>query len=211
MMENLEEHKWKVKFDVLAMRVQWTLGMYYHAGKSYGRFWKHLMGEPTWSVDMSSEKMKRIEVDNRDQASALLNSNSLFVLTGQDHRDELKSCWTPDPIAFDVYDAIIENIKDPFDQAEFDKYVTVAQVLDASNIIKGCSDNKKLMEHLGMFKKKSDDFWKKPDAKEKSERNVKDNWDEFIKVVETLKKSWAAGDYETAGVAYGKFWGIQMG
>ena len=211
MMDNIEEHKWKVKFDVLAMRAQWALGFYYHAGKSYGRFWKHLMGEPTWSVNMSSQKMAPIEADNRDQASVLLVSNELFVLTGLDHREVLQSCWVPDLIAFDVYDAMIDTIKDPFDEAEFNKYHTAAQVLARSNIVKGCSEHKKVMEDLDMFKKKIDRWWKKPNAKERSERNIKDNWAEFNKVVETLKKSWAAGDYETAGVAYGKFWGIQMG
>lgn len=88
MMENIEAHPFKVKFDIVAMRAQMALGFYYGAGSSYGRFWKHLMGKPTWSVDMSSPKMAPVKVDHNETAAAILNSNSFYTLTGMDVRKE---------------------------------------------------------------------------------------------------------------------------
>ena len=64
MMENIEAHPFKVKLDMLAMRASWAVGFYYGAGSSYGRFWKHLMGKPTWSADMSSPKMAATAPEN---------------------------------------------------------------------------------------------------------------------------------------------------
>lgn len=84
-------------------------------------------------------------------------------------------------------------------------------MIDGANIMKGCGEHKELMETLGKFKKASDDWWKQPDAKKRAESNIKANAKEFEIQVWTLKKAWASGDYETAGAAYGKFWGIQMG
>ena len=60
--KNVQEHYGKVSWEVLKMSIQFNLGSYYRAGANYGRFWKDLMGEPTWSVNMSAPEMAPIEV-----------------------------------------------------------------------------------------------------------------------------------------------------
>jgi len=91
------------------------------------------------------------------------------------------------------------------------KYLKAVEIVDSSNIENGCGKDKAMMEKLGKFGKAFDDWWAQPDAKKKSQRNIKDNQKAFEMAVIGLQDNWSMGRYEQAGVNYGQFWGIMMG
>jgi len=51
MAENFNEHKFGVIVNMTLMRVQWELGFYRAAGRSFGRFDSMLMGRPEWTAN----------------------------------------------------------------------------------------------------------------------------------------------------------------
>ena len=213
MMENIERHPIKVKLDVLAMRLSWALGLYHQAGTSYGRFWRHLMGEPGWNANLNSDKMRPQKKIDQESAAAILQANGLKVLTGDDFVKDIQECVLPDPVEYEVYDAMFDQLVKDMGDAEhknFDKYLRATFTMDKYNW-KPCESNKELMASMGKYLKQSDEFWKQDGVDKIVEKNIKAKGDDFTAQIVALKKHWAEGNFDQAGEAYGQFWGMMMG
>ena len=63
--DNFERNKLRIKANAVLMHVQWQLGFYYAAGKSFGRFDRLLMGPPKWTANKAENKVEPVEEKTR--------------------------------------------------------------------------------------------------------------------------------------------------
>lgn len=75
------------------------------------------------------------------------------MLTGDDFVKDIQECVLPDPVEYEVYDAMFDQLVKDMGDAEhknFDKYLRATFAMDKYNW-KPCENNKELMASMGKY------------------------------------------------------------
>jgi len=153
---NFKMHPLRAMAEMALIRIQWELGFYRAAGRSYGRFDRLLMGRPEWNA-MPAIEAPQVKAEGRGQDLVTFQAYGFDAMWGFDLRKDIMKCVTPDDIEFDLMDAAIKALN-PYDEVAWRKYFETTQTMDKFNWAP-CMENKEIKEATDSIGKEWISFW----------------------------------------------------
>ena len=210
MEENFKEHKFGVIVNMTLMRVQWELGFYRAAGRSFGRFDSLLMGRPKWTANkaITTTEAELAKPKGTGKDLVVFQSLSLDWWMGTKLAKNAEACVIPDDVEFLVMDAAIKALI-PYDDFAWMKYFSAEQAMQAQNW-SPCQADKELSEVTDKATKEWSEFWAQSDVHTIVAYNVSKNIDAWSVAVNALQENWEAGKFEKAAYFYSMYWNAIM-
>lgn len=163
---NYEERREQIDSTVEKLVEQWNNEDYFAAGESFANFWGAMIGKPDLTMapeEMDAESMPKMS----EHPLADFYGAGFVELWNQDWNEEINKCLIFDDLEITAWSFAL-NALNPYDEFNWMKYFYTISTLDKFNW-GPCMEVKGLNTLIEKNNKWWDDFWSKPDAKEKME------------------------------------------